>query len=296
MEIHQLEYFLAVSTCMSFSTASMEINVSQSTLSHQIRKLENELGVKLFIREPRSVRLSPAGEEFLEHTRKILAAIKTSQEAMQQYTNYIKGHLSIGAIPTIAYLGFNRIITKFIQSYPGISVEIHEANTDDLLQWMYEKRVNVSFITSPFVDQYDVTFHPLVEDTVVALVPASHRLANSDQAIDIHDLYQEKFLMIKSSSGFRSRLIEACNDAGFHPDIILESSHVEILRGFVEEQMGVALMGLRIAQNISSPLTSIVHLKQIIKRQNGLAIPRVKSVPLATRLFLDFIINGSASK
>lgn len=139
MEIHQLEYFLAVSTCMSFSTASMEINVSQSTLSHQIRKLEDELGVKLFIREPRSVRLSPAGEEFLEHTRKILAAIKTSQEAMQQYTNYIKGHLSIGAIPTIAYLGFNRIITKFIQSYPGISVEIHEANTDDLLQWMYEK-------------------------------------------------------------------------------------------------------------------------------------------------------------
>lgn len=290
MEIHQLEYFLAVEKYRNFSTAAVEICVSQSTLSQQIHKLEDSLGVKLFIREPRSIKLSPAGEEFYTYARRIMSEVHRSIEAMQEYTNFNKGHISIGAIPTIAYLGFNRTIMKFIKAYPGISIEIHEANTDDLLKSLHEKKINIAFITSPYISDFPVDFYPLIYDEVSVLVPSTHRLAN-EPSIDFRDLADEKFLMIKSSSGYRNALTKACSEAGFDPSVILESSHVEVLRSYVEGEIGVALMGYRIAKSITNEHTSVVHIRKTVERENGLAVLQSNSLPLATKLFRDFALK-----
>ncbi len=113
MEIHQLEYFLAVEKYRNFSTASLEICVSQSTLSQQIKKLEDELGVKLFIRYSRSVRLTPAGEDFLVHAQRIVSEIQQSRETIQKYISFDKGSIKIGVFPNMACLGLNKIITSF---------------------------------------------------------------------------------------------------------------------------------------------------------------------------------------
>jgi LysR family transcriptional activator of glutamate synthase operon len=291
MEIYQLEYFLAVERCRSFSAAALDICVSQSTLSQQIKRLEDELGVMLFVRGPRSVRLTPAGEDFVIHAKRILAEIQRSREAMHMYTNFNKGGIKIGAIPTIAYLGFNKIISNFMKNYPGIRIEIHEANTDDLLKLLQEKKINVAFITSPYSSDSEIDFYPFVTDRVAVMVSNSHPLAN-EIIIDLSDLSQENFLMIKSSSGYRQALIHACNQAGFEPRIILESSHVEMLRGFVEEGIGIALMGYRIAQCISSKSISIIPIRQVlVDRKNGLAIPRYRRLPLTVQLFRDFTLK-----
>jgi LysR family transcriptional activator of glutamate synthase operon len=290
VEIHQLEYFLAVEKFQSFSAAALEICVSQSTLSQQIRKLEDTLGVKLFIRGPRQVRLTPAGEEFIIYARRITSEIQRAKEAMHEYTSFTKGHLRIGAIPTIGYMGFNKLITAFIKEYPGIALEIQEANTDDLLSRLYNKEIHVAFITAPYVADFDIDFYPLTSDEIVVLVPATHKLALSP-VIDLWELSQEKFLMIRSSTGFRNTLIRACNECGFEPDIVLESSHVEMLKGFVEEGLGVAFMGHRVASCIATESTVIVRIRPPIQRQNGLAI--CSSVPLSTRLFRDFVLNNA---
>jgi DNA-binding transcriptional LysR family regulator len=290
MEIHQLEYFLAIEKYQSFSGASLEICVSQSTLSQQIRKLEKELGVQLFIRYPRSVCLTPAGEEFLEHAQKIISEIQLSRETVQKYTNFEKGLIKIGVIPSMAYLILNQVITNFIKSYPDFDFKIHTADTDDLLEGLRNKKVNVAFINTPFTDEYKIDFYLLMDDNIVVLVATKHPLAN-ESLIDLSDLSKEKFLMIKSSSWFQNTLIHACNEAGFEPNIILDYGTIEMVRGFVEEGIGVALMGHHIAQSILNSNTLIVPIKQTLKRQIGLAVPRYTRIPLGTSFFRDFTLK-----
>lgn len=289
MELHQLEYFLAVQRYGTFSGASLEINVSQSSLSQQIQKLEDELGVKLFIRGARIARLTPAGEEFLKYSQRIMSEIQNSRDAMQEYTNFQKGHIKVGVIPTIGYLGIHKIISTFFKVYPGIEVDLYGANTDDLLLWIQQKKIHIAFITSPYADE-KVDFYPLMDDEIVVLVSSSHPYA-TESVIDLAQLAEEKFLMIKASSGWRNSLVKACSDCGFTPNVILDTSSVEMLRSFVEEGIGVAMMGYRIAQQVSTPLTSIVQLKQDIKRQHGLAMLPTPRPPLATRLFRDFALK-----
>ncbi|MED4599434.1 LysR family transcriptional regulator [Paenibacillus validus] len=293
MEIHQLEYFLAVEKYKNFSAASLEISISQSTLSQQIKKLEEELGVKLFVRHPRSVRLTPAGEEFLVHARTIVAEIKQSLETVQKYTNFDKGNFKIGAFPHAEYLGLSKIIIDFIRCYPGIHVEVHSASTDDLLKELREKKIQAAFINSPFTGDYDIDFKPLMSDRVVMVVSASHPLAK-EESVDLHDLSQENFLMVKTSPWLRNALLHVCSEAGFQPKIILDCSHVETMRGFLEEGLGVTLLGSRVAQRFVNSKTSIVPIKQVLERHSGLAIPKYpfSKPPLATNLFRKFTLDA----
>ncbi|MCL6594059.1 MAG: LysR family transcriptional regulator, partial [Alicyclobacillus sp.] len=268
----------------------MEICVSQSTLSQQIKKLEEELGVMLFVRGPRSVELTAAGRDFSAYAKRILAEIQRSREAMHQYTTYSKGEIAVGAIPTSGYLGFHKLIVRFMKAYPGIRLQIHEANTDDLLLGLQAHKIHVAFITSPFHTEAEVDFYPLVSDQVGVLLSRKHAQAGA-QVVDLAELAHEPFLMIKSSSGYRDVLIRACHDAGFEPRMILESSHVEMLRAFVEEGVGVALMGMRIGRCLESSSTRVLPLQQLVERQNGLAVLRYRRIPLSVRLFRDFVLK-----
>ena len=99
MEIHQLEYMVAVAKFQSFTRAAAEINISQSSLSQQIRKLEEELGIKLFDRTTRTVRLTNAGSAFLAHAQQILLEINKSKSTIQQYLSVSRGQIKLGLCP-----------------------------------------------------------------------------------------------------------------------------------------------------------------------------------------------------
>lgn len=291
MELHQLEYFLAVEKYGSFSAASQEINVSQSTLSQQIKKLEEELGVQLFIRNPRSITLTPAGRDFLVHVVRIKQEIQYSLETIQKYTNYEKGSLILGAIPYISYLGINQLIANFVKQYPGIDYKIYSNDTDQLLRGMREKKINAAFVNYPFQNEGDFDFYPIVTDRLVMLVSQMHPLSKESE-VDLKQLANERFLLIKSSSDFRQDLVAACREAGFEPNIILDGGHVDMVRDFVENGLGITLMGYRIAQSISNPNTAIIPIKQQVRRTTGLAIPKYARRLLAIQLFLDYTLKN----
>jgi len=290
MEIHQLEYFLAVEKYGSFSSASLEVNVSQSTMSQQIKKLEDELGVLLFIRYSRSVELTPAGQDFLVHAQRIVNEIADSRETIEQYTTFDKGLIKIGSVPYMAYLGLNQIITNFLTSHPTFDFEVHAAHSDDLLKWMRERKINVAFISSPFTGDYDIDFYPLVNDRIVALVYTDHPAAKKSQ-IDLSDLSVDRLLLLKSSTSYRNNLIKACKEAGFEPKMGLEDGNVEMIRSFVEAGLGVSLMGSYIANSISTSKTKVIPIKQDIQLQSGLAIPKYSRLPIATSCFKDFTLK-----
>jgi len=289
MHLHQLEYMVAVAKYKSFSVAAMEIHVSQSTLSNQIQKLEEELGVYLFIRGPRSVRLTRAGEEFFEYAQRILKEINESVNAMQQYTTLSKGYIRIGIISSTAGIRFSKVISNFLRKYSKIDITVINDNTENLLRAIHERNVNLAFINAPSDENYKIDFYPLINERVVALLPSSHPLAkNSD--IDLLDLSEERLILSSSlsSSNAEDNMIDLNK-------VIFISDNLDMIQGFVQEGVGIALVGELAAERIFTKNISVIPIRQNLVKQSGLAVPKIgmsglKNLPPLTKLFRDFTL------
>jgi|HigsolmetaAR203D_1030402.scaffolds.fasta_scaffold03482_5 LysR family hydrogen peroxide-inducible transcriptional activator len=290
MELNQLEYVVALEKYMSFSIASEEINISQSNLSYQIKKLEDELGVRIFTRTTRSVQLTPAGEEFVAFARRMLNEIDQIKARMLEYGNLKRGSIRVGAIPIITPLGITPVIARFQRTYPGIHVQLIEENSDLLVRRMMNQEIDVAFITSPFESQQQFDFYPVINDRLVLIVSPDNPLAKR-RKVKLAELANEKFLMIKQSSALRDELIQACIKEGFRPNIIFESTHSETLTGLVEEGIGVAFFAERAARYIAkSARIKIVNLDTNIRRVTGLAVAH-HNTPLSTNAFVRFVLE-----
>lgn len=293
MNLHQLEYMVAVAKYKSFSVAAMEIHVSQSTLSHQIRKLEDELGVLLFIRSPRSVRLTRAGEEFYNYAQRILKEINNSVNAMQEYTTFDKGYIRIGIISSVAGIRFSEIISSFLQKYHGIDMTIINDTTENLLDAIYERNINLAFVNTPYNQDYEIDFYPLVNEHIVALVPSTHPLAK-ESYIDLSNLSGHSFIL--SYPGFlnHNEVVNTDNRLDLNK-VIFVSDNLDMIQGFVQEGIGIALIGNLDANRVLNENISVVPLRQNIIKQSGLAVPRagipsLMHLPPLTKVFRDFTL------
>ncbi|MCR4442840.1 MAG: LysR family transcriptional regulator [Peptococcaceae bacterium] len=287
MEIHQLEYVLALQKYMQFSLAAEEINISQPTLSHGIKKLEQELGVNLFTRNTRNVQLTPAGEEFVVYAKRILSEIDKAKNAMLAHANLDKGNIKVGAIPTITYLGITSVIAAFQKTYPGINMEISEEDTDVLIKKMHASELDAAFLNSTNISHDELEFYPLINDKLVLLVSASHELARQKN-VNLADLSAEKFMVV---TGLRNDFVNSCRLAGFEPNIVLVSIQALTVKELVEEGLGIAPFTTRIAEFFSSPRTAIVNFTPEIKRTIALTVAKHNKT-ITTQAFKDFILKN----
>ncbi|WP_102348972.1 LysR family transcriptional regulator [Bacillus sp. Marseille-P3661] len=289
MELHQIEYVIALEKYMKFSIAADEIHISQPTLSHQIKKLEKELGVDLFVRNTRSVQLTPAGEEFLKHGKRILGEIDLLKNAMVEFTNLNKGHIKIGALPIITSLGITPILAAFQNAFPGINMEIREEDSDRLIKKMNSTEIEVAFIDSAIISKQDqdFDFYPLINDKLVVYLSSSHKLARK-RYVEFSELSNERILTV---SGLRNLVTHTCRNVGFEPNIIIESSQVQTIKGLVEENVGIAFFSSKIASSLLNEKTTYVDLSIPIMRVTGLAIAKNNNL-LVTQSFKDFVLSN----
>ena len=124
MEIHQLQYVVAVAEALNFTRAADKVNVSQSTLSHQIAKLEDELGLKLFERSSRSVQATQAGADFVRRARLMLADMEAAQQSMDAFRGLLKGTLRIGTIASTGAIDFASLLAHFHQRHPSLNFAV----------------------------------------------------------------------------------------------------------------------------------------------------------------------------
>lgn len=288
MEIHQLEYVLAVNQYQHFSLAAEQINVSQPTLSHQIKKLEKELGVELFIRTTRSIQVTAAGKEFITYAKRILSDLEQVKQAMMEHADLKFGHVRIGAIPNMTYLGITDLIVQFKVNYPGINLSLYEDNSERLLKKMNNHELDVAFINTPNIPSDVEQYYPLVQDHFVLFVSQNHRLSDQ-KVVNLTQLSQEQFIIFKMGGHLQNQFLKLCKEAGFKPDIILESSHIETMKGFVEEGIGILLSSKRAALSMISDKTAIIHVTPTIERITGLAIGENSNL-LSTGAFRDYIL------
>jgi DNA-binding transcriptional LysR family regulator len=286
MEMHQLEYVLAVAKYNNFTRASEEIKISQSSLSQQINKLESELGISLFVRTTRSVQLTPAGVDFIAHAQRIMSEVDEARRSIQEYVSIVKGKLALGTIAVIGSYNLPNLIKSFQDNFPGIKMDIMEEQCEELLCMLHASKIDAAFvqITKP---NPNFLLYPLVTDKMVVVTSNRHPLANR-VSVDINELKDEKMILTHPTSGHYHDFNNACQAAGFSPNVVLNCSIVKTMLSFVREEIGITVLSSKVAMAERDPSMRIIALTPTVHRQISLAIRNSPDTPPTLKVFLKF--------
>ncbi len=240
MEVHQLRYFCAVAEAGSFTRAAEHEQVAQPSLSQQIMKLEEELGVRLFDRLGRTVRLTGFGQVFLPRARTILFELKAAKEEVAEQQSSVSGPICIGVIPTIAPYFLPLPLALFSRKYPQANITVVEDITVRLMDRLRAGQIDLAVLALP-MRGHDVESFQLRTERLFAILPKTHRLAKKRKVM-LKELRDQPFLLLRDDHCFRDTAIEICKHARVLPRIVFESGQFSSILGMVGAGLGISIV------------------------------------------------------
>jgi DNA-binding transcriptional LysR family regulator len=243
MELRHLRYFVAVAEELSFTRAAERLHMAQPPLSTQIRQLEGELGVELFDRSRRNIRLTEGGRALLIEARQLLVLLDQAIRVVQRVGSGEVGRLSVGFVPSASNSALPPLLRAFRASYPEVDLYLREMQPDELLRGLHDGRLDVAFLYLPFDDETLASRPVSVEPLVVAL-GHDHPLAARDE-VAMEELASEPFVLPVryGMPGLHAKVLEACEEAGFVPRAVQKDVWLmQTIIGLVAAGIGVALV------------------------------------------------------
>jgi LysR family transcriptional regulator, hydrogen peroxide-inducible genes activator len=240
MELQQLRYLIEVAKCRSFTRAADECHVTQPTLSHQIKKLEEEVGEPLFQRRKKGAFLTPLGERIFQHANSILETVETVRQEASAFSAETQGQLRVGIIPTVAPYFLPRLLSTCRKKHPGITFQVTEDPTDSLLAAMRRGALDVLVLSPPIVGD-DLKFKDLFEDEFLLAAPPNHALARAKN-IGMGDLRSYPMILMNDAHCLRGQTLSLCKRAGFTPQVFIQSAQLDTVLALVELGLGISLI------------------------------------------------------
>jgi len=262
MEMRHLRYFVTVAEELSFSRAAERLHVSQPSLSSQIKKLEEELGVGLFDRSRRRIRLTDAGRFFLEQSQRLFAELERDVRAVRRVGRGEVGRLTLGFVPAAANDALPPLLRVFRGRFPDVELSMHEMNPGQLVDALHDKRIDAAFFYVPFEDPA-LEFATVLRESLVLVLPDEHPLA-AEREVDVRALANEPFVLPAPyrGAGLREKIEELCQRSGFVPRVVQEAWLVQTAAGLTASGVGVTMVPASL-QNLQK--TGVVY-----KRVRGL--------------------------
>jgi len=242
VELRHVEYFVAVAEELSFTRAAERLNMAQSPISEQIRKLERELETTLFIRTTRSVELTPAGRLFYEQATALLASAKRAADSARLAGKGRLGRLAVGFGGSATYDLMPQLIRAYKQRYPDVVLEVRsEMLTPTQVAGLLDDTLSVGLLRPP-VNADGLVVEVVREDPLVVLLPVSHPLASRVE-LTLGDLRDQPFISYPSSppSSVFLTVMSAFRQAGVSPHIHQEVAETSSLVALVAAGLGIAL-------------------------------------------------------
>jgi DNA-binding transcriptional LysR family regulator len=281
MTLTQLEIFSLVAELQGFTAAANRLGISQSAVSHALKSLELELGVELLRRHQSRVELSDIGQQLLLRARAMLGLANTLRQEAADARGMKRGTLRIGSFgPTSSIKLLPLILQQFRAAHPGIEVHIDEGPDRQVLQWLEERRIDIGFVVLP-EERFDTV--ALIEDQMVALLPADHPLAVHD-SLNLKDLCDFPFVLTEAgSSELVSRLFSA---ARLTPNIRYRCSQLMSTLDVVARGDGVTVVAEGSLPNQIDGRCVKKPLSPAVLRQVGLAVLDRRQASPATLAFI----------
>jgi DNA-binding transcriptional LysR family regulator len=251
MEYRQMKYVLKVAEEQSFSQAAKKLYIAQPSLSQCIQRLEKQLGVLLFDRTSTPLRLTFAGELYIETAKRILDLNDQMIQQMDDIADLKKGRLTIGSSPFRSTYLLPQVLPLFQRQYPGIEIVLAEGTTAELEEFALNGTTDFSIVLLPISENIFAYEPILTEELLIALSPQhplskQNRGSNSNQPpwtnINISELKDVPFILMKHGQRLHQTLLDLCAQAGFKPKIILESQSMEAAQALVVAGLGATLL------------------------------------------------------
>lgn len=291
MTIEQLQYFMAIVKCRNFSAAADECYISQSSLSKQIKALEQELGgIELFDRTTKKLDITYAGKEFYVSAEKILMEYQRMLNTLRRYTKGNTEILDIGAIPVMNHYGLTDIFFRFQEYYPNIRLHIIEANSAPIIEAFIKGKLDIAFLRDNYLPQGVFETFPLVDDELVLITNYSHWLSKYAE-IDLKEAENERFLFLGNNTGMYESCRKACIKAGFIPREQTLDVRSSTIKNLVANGQGVSLMMYQSIKYMNDSRIKIIRLKNpsII---NLSLIVRKERVTDAVSAFIEYVVDS----
>ncbi len=283
MDLKQLRSFIAVANTLNFGSAARQLYLSQSALSIQIQNLETHLGVPLFERNRRSVRLTAAGEAVLADSEELLQRIADIELRAGKIGSGEVGHLRIGFVASATASVIPAIVLSFRKLYPGVALDLKNMPTVNQIDALKTGRIDAGFVRLPLsVD--GLSIDSIHREPFAMVLPKAHPLC-SEKALKLRQLADEPFIAYgrKWAPSFYDHWTAMCDKAGFHPNVVQEVGEMDTALFLVAAGIGVAILPEGIARRSRSgvkvkPLTTESVISEI-----GVAVQTSRAAPLLQR-------------
>jgi LysR family hydrogen peroxide-inducible transcriptional activator len=240
LKLKDLGYLVAVADTRHFGRAAQRSFVSQPTLSAQLKKLEEYLGVQLIERAPKRVQLTAAGEEIVERARRILEASDEIVELARGHRDPLAGRLRLAMLPTIGPYLLPHVAGRLRRSLPRLELMLYEYQTDPMLAKLHSGEIDVGILALP-LPMDGLESQELYKEPFSVAVPASHRLAQR-ASVKVDDLANETLLLLEDGHCLRDQALDICSSTSVHEKQDFRATSLETLRQMVAAGVGITLL------------------------------------------------------
>jgi DNA-binding transcriptional LysR family regulator len=265
MDFRQLQYILMVAEEKSFSKAAKKLYIAQPSLSQYIQKLEQQLGVQLFDRSITPLRLTYAGELYIETAKKILDLKDQLSQQMEDIANFKKGRLAIGLSSFRTTYIIPLVLPLFNERFPGVEVVLLEGTSSEIESLALKGATDICIMTLP-IDESLFSYEPVLTEEILIAIPPNHPYFSNyeKKSIDLYELRDEPFILLKHNQKLHSTATNLCKQSGFKPNIILESESIEAAHALTAAGMGITFVP-----------DTLVHYHKIVKPPLYLSIEKL---------------------
>jgi len=242
MELRHLRYFVAVAEERNFTRAAERLHIAQPPLSRQIQQLEEALGVLLFERNARPLKLTDAGRFFHSHAVQLLA--QTAElESMTKRIGKIERSMSVGFVGSTLYGMLPKIIRRYRQQYAEVEMSLHEMSTMDQFKALKEGRIDVGFGRIR-LDDPSIRRVVLREERMIVALPFGHALCDARSVLSLNDLLNETLIIFPKTPrpSYADQVLAAFHDRALKPARILETRELQVALGLVAAGEGISIV------------------------------------------------------
>jgi len=242
MELHQLRYFVAIAEAGSVSRAAKRCHVAQPSLSLQIRKLEDALGVRLFDRLGRGMALTDAGQALLPRARAILSAVHDAAANLGSDVDHGRGRAAIGAIPTMAPYLLPPAIRVLRRELPECQLVIREDLTDNLIENLLDNQIDCAIMSTPPQPGHEHIEHETIgEDELVVLVPVTSSII-AEHRVGLADLRDQPIITLLDMHCLGRQIQVFCSTRGLAPKVVCQTAQIQTIIEMVALGLGVSII------------------------------------------------------
>jgi LysR family cyn operon transcriptional activator len=240
MELRHLRYFVALAECLNFTRAAERVHVTQSTLSHQIRQLEEEIGQALFERAGKRVVMTEPGEVFLEFAKKALREVDLGLGALKQSTGELAGEIRIGTTHTFNLRFIPECVASFLTRHPTDKVQVQELPADAIAAGLNDGSLDLGIAYRP-MEPTALWFEPLYNEEMALVISNEHPFA-SRKRIRMAELHHQRLVLLPPSFATRTMLEDCFRACGIEPLVAAEMNTVAPMLGLVARTQIAAIV------------------------------------------------------